>query len=274
MADESKALVPIEEKQVEFYGDELIAVLVSAEPQGEAQVYVPVKPISDALGLRWSGQYERIQRDEVLSEVAQLIRVTRINSRRGNPEAICLPLKFLPGWLFGVNVGRVRAELKEKILRYQRECYDVLWEAFQEGRLTADENFETLVERADPEVVQAYQMAQAVVRLARNQILMEARLSGRLEEHESRLENIEERIGIAGTVTEEQASHISQAVKAIAYKISEHTGRNEYGGVYSQLYSKFGITSYKLLPAAKYDEAMEFLTEWWSQVAGSDDIPF
>lgn len=28
MADESKALVPIEEKQVVFYGDELIAVRV------------------------------------------------------------------------------------------------------------------------------------------------------------------------------------------------------------------------------------------------------
>jgi hypothetical protein len=123
MSDE-KALVPIEEKQVDFSGDELTAVLVQTAV-GE-QVYVPVKPLSDALGLAWSGQYERLQRDEVLAEEAKLIRVTRIKPERGNPDILCLPLEFVPGWLFGINAARVRPELREKITRYRRECYRVL----------------------------------------------------------------------------------------------------------------------------------------------------
>lgn len=259
-----EALVPAEEKTVIFYEDELTAVLLR---EGErTEVYVPLRPIARYLGLAWPGQYMRLQRDPILSEALRSVIVTITDL--GEREMVALPLKFLPGWLFGVNVNRVREELREKILRYQRECYDVLAEAFQEGRLTADESFEALLQRADPEIVRAYEVAQAVVRLARNQILLEARLTGRLDEHEERLEDIEARIGIAGVVTEEQAAHISQAVKTIAYKLSEKSGRNEYGGVYSQLYSRFGITSYKLLPAHRYGDAMAFLAEWWQEVTG------
>jgi hypothetical protein len=261
------ALIPVEEKTVLFYEDELTAVLV--EKEGRAEIYVPLRPIAEQLGLNWSGQYLRIRRDPILSESTRGVFVTQTPGRGGGTqEMMALPLKFIPGWLFGVNVNRVREDLREKILRYQRECYDVLAEAFQEGRLTADEEFAELLKRADPDVVQAYQMARAIVRLARNQLLLEARLAGRLDDHEDRLEDIEERIGIAGTVTEEQAAHISQAVKAIAYKLSERSGRNEYGGVYSQLYSRFGITGYKLLPARRFGDAMEFLSEWWRDVAG------
>ena len=38
-----KALIPIEQKQVLFYDDELTAVLVEADNQEE--IYVPVRPI-------------------------------------------------------------------------------------------------------------------------------------------------------------------------------------------------------------------------------------
>jgi hypothetical protein len=44
----------------------------------------------------------------------------------------CLPLKFLPGWLFGISAFCAKPELQAKVLRYQRESCDVLWEAFQE----------------------------------------------------------------------------------------------------------------------------------------------
>jgi hypothetical protein len=54
---------------------------------------------------------------------------------------ICSMLKFLPGWLFGLSVNRIKEELREKTIWYQRESYDVLWEAFQEGCLTADAFF-------------------------------------------------------------------------------------------------------------------------------------
>src|SRR3954452_7181744 len=56
---EEKALVPVEEQTVDFYGDAITAALV--EVDGNTSMYVPIKPISDYLGLAWSGQFERIQ---------------------------------------------------------------------------------------------------------------------------------------------------------------------------------------------------------------------
>ena len=50
---------------------------------------------------------------------------------------------------------------------------------------------------------------------------------------------------------------ISQAVKTVAMKLSKASGRNEYGGVYGELYRKFGITSYKQLPVAKIRRSCE-----------------
>lgn len=66
MAEESNALVPIEQKVVEFYGDELTAVLIESE--GESSVYIPVCPIYDHLGIDWSSQRQRINRDAVLAQ--------------------------------------------------------------------------------------------------------------------------------------------------------------------------------------------------------------
>ena len=54
--------------------------------------------------------------------------------------------------------------------------------------------------------------------------------------------------------------------------MSERSGRNEYGGVYGELYRKFGITSYKLMPAKRFQEAMDFLTNWHQSLVG--DEPF
>jgi len=73
-------------------------------------------------------------------------------------------------------------------------------------------------------------------------------------------------------VTPDQASQISQAVKAVALALGQLTNRNEFGGVYGEFYRKFGITSYKALPAKKFDEALQFLTEWHQSLVG--DAPF
>jgi P22_AR N-terminal domain len=146
LSDESTALVPIEEKQVNFYGDEITAVLV--EVSGQRQVYIPVRPISEYLGLAWSAQLQRMKRDEVLTEGLTSVSVmnTEVKQRY---DVMCLQLEFLPGWLFGISASRVRPDLQDKIKRYRRECYRVLWQAFQADVLSMvnkDEVFRRLAE--------------------------------------------------------------------------------------------------------------------------------
>ena len=260
-------LVPIEQKQVVFYDDEITAVLV--EIAGKREIFVPIRPICDFLGVAWDPQRRRINRDLLLSTEVKGVTVTVTPG--GRQEMICLPLDYVSGFLFGISATRVKEEARERLVRYQRECYKVLAEAFQEGRLTADPVWEDLLQ-SDTEAVQAYKILQAMVKLARNQILLEAQLeshTARLTDHDQRLEEIESTLGNVGrSVTPDQASQISQAVKAVAIALGNQTKRNEFGAVYGELYRKFGVTSYKLLPAKQFDEALNFLTEWHQSMVG------
>src|SRR5215813_2147855 len=102
-----KALVPIQESRMDFHGDELQVVLVEVE-EGR-QIYVPIRQFCDYLGLDWSGQYRRIERDEELRETLSSVVVTTtlmpVRGQRQSYSALCLPLDLLPGWLFTLSPG-------------------------------------------------------------------------------------------------------------------------------------------------------------------------
>ena len=263
-----KSLTVIEQRTVDFYGDAIVAIRA-----GDGTVYIPVRPICDLLGVDWNGQRRRINRDPVLSQEAKGVDVT--STPGGTQSMICLPLDYISGFLFGLNASRTKPEFQERIIRYQRECYKVLAEAFQEGRLTTDPTLDDLL-RSDSDAVQAYKMLQALVKLARNQILLEAQLQSHTEQlvdHDRRLEDIEATLGDTGRlVTPDQASQISQAVKAVALALGKKSGRNEFGAIYGELYRRFGITGYKQLPASKFQQAMDWLTQWHENLEGP--LPF
>ena len=271
MTEKETSLTVIEQKQVEFYGDEIIAVRVD-----DSAVYVPIRPICELLGVDWAGQRRRINRDAVLAEEMRSVDVTSTEGTRvATRKMSCLPLDFVSGFLFGINAARVKPELKERVVRYQRECYKVLSEAFQEGRLTAEPTFEVLL-AGDSPAAQAYKMASAIMQMARQQLLLETQLGEhavRLEEHGERLERIETTIGDPNrTISPDQATEISQAVKAVAMELGKQTKRNEYGGVYGELYRRYRIPSYRELPASKFDDAIAWLGEWLQSL--TDDSPF
>jgi hypothetical protein len=260
----SDRLTAIEQREIEFYDDRLIAVRTK-----DGRVYAVIGHMCEALGIETQGQTRRIQRHAVLARgygwVDILSTQGEATQRR---RAQALRVDLVPLWLSGVRTSSVREEARPKLERFQEEAAAVLWEAFQEGRLTADEGFESLLREADADVVRAYEVAQAVVRLARNQILLEARVSGRLDEQERRLAELEATLGDAEhRVTPAQATALSQAVKAIALELGKKSGRNEFGGVYGELYRRFEIPGYRELPARRFEEAMGFLREWWVAVA-------
>lgn len=144
----------------------------------------------------------------------------------------------------------------------------MLWRAFREGRLTADPTFDDLMAQDTPEA-RAVRMAEAVLQLARNQLMMRSQI----EEHGRRLEEIEAQLGDPGRkITPAQATNISQAVKAVAMALSKASRRNEYGGVYGELYRRYEVPSYRELPVSKYDDVIAWLNEWLQSISG--DGPF
>lgn len=259
-------LLPIEQRSVEFYGDELTAVRAD-----NGRVYTSLRHMCQALNIDTTGQRQRIQRHKVLNSG---LGVCKIQTPGGIQETYVLRVDLVPLWLTGIRTSMVKEEIRPKLERFQEEAAAVLWEAFQEGRLTSEPGFEELLQQ-DTDAVQAYKMAMAIVKLAKQQILLEGRLGDteiRLENVEERLTAVEEELSGKDVVTATQASQLSQAVKAVAIALGKQTKRNEFGACYGELYRKFGITSYKMLPRRKFDEAMAFLSEWHQQLTG--ETPF
>ena len=89
--------------------------------------YVLMKPICENIGLDWNSQKKRINRNAVLSKGKVMMTSP---SNGGDQEYIALPLGMLNGWLMGVDANKVRPEIKDTLVKYQLECYDVLYQHF------------------------------------------------------------------------------------------------------------------------------------------------
>lgn len=92
------------------------------------EVYVPIKPICEALGIDVESQRSKIQSDETLSSTAVLSTVVAADSK--DREMYCLPLRYIYGWLFTINPKNVAESARNAVLIYRRECYDALYEYF------------------------------------------------------------------------------------------------------------------------------------------------
>lgn len=121
---------------VNFHEQSLITL------QKDGVAYVAMKPICENIGLDWEAQRQRISRDEVLNSTACMTKAVATDGK--NRELLCLPIHYLNGWLFGVDTNRVKAQIKDKLITYKKECYQALFDYWNNGvavnpRATKDE---------------------------------------------------------------------------------------------------------------------------------------
>ena len=91
---------------------------------------VAIKPICEALGIDWSSQKQRIERDEILAST--MVMITTVAADGKDREMRAVPYMFVFGWLFSIDASKVNEDVKESVLKYKMECYKVLFEHFTE----------------------------------------------------------------------------------------------------------------------------------------------
>lgn len=273
----SDSPIPEQQKQITFYDDSISAVQLAT-----GDIYVPIRQMCDLLGVSYQGQIDRIRRDPVLSKYELMVPVEGMQG--GSQTTNCIALKYIPGWLFGINASRVKPKVQAKLVLYQEQVYDVIWEAFR-----AEIEPPTITPPNHPEPLDDLsaieQMGLAIYRLARQQRAMEARISGmedalwevdertrsELDLLKNQLTTLELRLSPPKrpkAISEKEAAELSQAVKTVAMALGKKTKRNEFGAVYGELYRRFGITSYRNLPVTAFQEAMSWLDEWFKSIEG------
>jgi hypothetical protein len=62
-------------------------------------------------------------------------------------------------------------------------------------------------------------------------------------------------------ITEEQAAWLKALAEELAPRLAGESGKPAYGAVYSRLTKRFGVTSYKLIPRDKFDDALQWFKE-------------
>lgn len=109
---------------VPFHGNNLYVVNFNGEP------YVPMKPIVEGMGLTWQSQFEKLKQ-RFRKGITEIV----IPSKGGDQSMLCLALRKLAGWLHTISPNKVKPEIRDKVIKYQEECDDVLYEYWTTGEV-------------------------------------------------------------------------------------------------------------------------------------------
>jgi len=193
---------------------------------------------------------------------------------------------MLPGWLFGIDSSRVRNDLRDKIVRYQKECFRVLWNAFKQDILPPATNPLALVPTTSlTNAEMTLETLRALTHLAEQQVAFERKYDadmagihqrmdkmGRflLDAHvqtDERLAALELRLSPAAPISEDQANEIALAVKTVAAALeAAGTITNGYQRVYAELYRRERVGAYRNLPQGRYQAVLDWLHQWHEEV--------
>ncbi|EEV5947769.1 phage antirepressor Ant [Escherichia coli] len=111
---------------VPFHGAELYVVNHNGEP------YPPMKPIVEGMGMTWQSQHRKLMERFKTCIIEMMIQLPGDTQRR---LVICLALRKLAGWLQTISPNKVRPEIRDKVIQYQEECDDVLYEYWTKGHV-------------------------------------------------------------------------------------------------------------------------------------------
>lgn len=112
---------------VPFHGNNLYVVNYNGQP------YVPMRPIVEGMGMDWTGQLNKLK--QKFKSTVEEISIVAADGKERN--MICLALRKLAGWLHTISPNKVKAEIRDKVIKYQEECDDVLYEYWTTGEVKA-----------------------------------------------------------------------------------------------------------------------------------------
>ncbi|MCI8181787.1 phage antirepressor N-terminal domain-containing protein [Klebsiella pneumoniae] len=91
--------------------------------------YVAMRPIVENIGLDWAAQFVKLKKQSKKFGCCDIATP----SKGGIQKMLCIPLKKLNGWLFSINPEKVRADIRDKLIQYQEECFTVLHDYWTKG---------------------------------------------------------------------------------------------------------------------------------------------
>ncbi|HFI7760380.1 TPA: phage antirepressor N-terminal domain-containing protein [Escherichia coli] len=111
---------------VPFNGQQILTAMAAGV------AYVAMKPIVENLGMSWGTQQQKLMKQ---LDKFNCIHMNMVAADGRLRKLLCLPLKKLNGWLFSINPEKVRADIRDKLIQYQEECFSVLHDYWTKGHV-------------------------------------------------------------------------------------------------------------------------------------------
>ncbi|HWS84251.1 MAG TPA: phage antirepressor N-terminal domain-containing protein [Ktedonobacteraceae bacterium] len=243
-----KILAPLEQQTLQFYGKPIIVVRLPDDRPA-----VVFNFLCNNLQIEPHAQVRRIHRTEAITDDLVYVLVDRKLEEGGPQPMAALILHAVPFWLAGIDVKRVKEEIRPDLIRYQREVVDVLYAWAQTQKtLPAPTNLvpsEPITQPTRPEqgasleVWREYhlQMAEVIrwqLDIEQWRGSVESRLEG-VEAMTGLIPEILDRLGPATLIPEHQ-----RKVQVYVKQLSQASGKHR-ATIYDDLKTAFGKPRYQ-----------------------------
>ena len=262
MDTESTAMTPTETLVVTFFEHPCLAARAT-----DGTIYVSIRDLCDAVGLRSHSQIRRLRADEDLRTGLQTFRVVTAG---GPQDQEFLILEFVPTWVSSVQRSRASVSVRERLrflrLFAIRETYNafVRVAGLPAGASRAIEDLRDL-ERVDDAMITIAERQQAI---EESQQL--ARSAWR--ELDARIRSLEEKVG--GLISTSQRGHIYQLVQVWATArsaLEPELSRSEiFQACWGAIKTRYRIAKYEQLPAAQYADCVQYIKSAYRRLTGDD----
>ena len=111
---------------VPFNGQQILTAVAAGV------TYVAMRQIVENIGIDWTGQSVKLRKMKDKFNRRDISMVAADGKLR---KLLCIPLKKLNGWLFSINPEKVRADIRDKLIQYQEECFSVLHDYWTKGHV-------------------------------------------------------------------------------------------------------------------------------------------
>lgn len=116
-------------RSVDFHGDTLAGIVGDSDETA----LVSIRHLCDGIGVDFSSQLQRLRK----KSWATVVMITTVGADAKDREMACFPLRQVPMLLASISETKVRPELRDKLVRYQREACEVLARHFVDRKTEA-----------------------------------------------------------------------------------------------------------------------------------------
>ncbi|MBE5013446.1 phage antirepressor N-terminal domain-containing protein [Escherichia coli] len=110
---------------VPFNGQQILTAVAAGV------TYVAMRQIVENIGIDWTCQSVKLRKMKDKFNCRDISMVAADGKLR---KLLCITLKKLNGWLFSINPEKVRADIRDKLIQYQEECFTVLHDYWTKGK--------------------------------------------------------------------------------------------------------------------------------------------